>query len=128
MLIPPNMAAQVTNVDMTEAPVYTSSTEDRNAPHQCAVDDEESGGGKRGQPGDHAAQDQRHGEHGDGEDDQAEGVAEDGGQKSGEDATKKAVPAVTSRPTVIHWYTWRMKTDATLILVDRVESRKLSIE
>ena len=26
------MAAQVTNVDMTEAPVYTSSTEDRNAP------------------------------------------------------------------------------------------------
>ena len=50
--------------------------------HQCAVDDEESGGGKRGQPGDHAAQDQRHGEHGDGEDDQAEGVAEDGGQKS----------------------------------------------
>ena len=31
-VIPPNMAAQVTNVDMTEAPVYTSSTEDRNAP------------------------------------------------------------------------------------------------
>ena len=49
-------------------------------------------------------------------------------RRAGEDATKKAVPAVTSRPTVIHWYTWRMKTDATLILVDRVESRKLSIE
>lgn len=61
-------------------------------------------------------------------DDQAEGVAEDGGQKSRGGRDEKAVPAVTSRPTVIHWYTWRMKTDATLILVDRVESRKLSIE
>ena len=48
--------------------------------------------------------------------------------RTGELATKKAVPAVTSRPTVIHWYTWRMKTDATLRLVALVVSRKLSIE
>lgn len=128
MLIPPNMAAQVTNVDMTEAARIHKQYRGQERAHQCAVDDEESGGGKRGQPGDHAAQDQRHGEHGDGEDDQAEGVAEDGGQKSRGGRDEKAVPAVTSRPTVIHWYTWRMKTDATLILVDRVESRKLSIE
>ena len=47
---------------------------------------------------------------------------------AGEEATKKAVAAVTSRPTVIHWYTWRIKTDATLRLAARVVSRKLSID
>ena len=49
-------------------------------------------------------------------------------EKSRGGRDEKGGPRRDKQADVIHWYTWRMKTDATLILVDRVESRKLSIE